>query len=83
MRLVQSSRRTANAEQVDAVLKKHSASLRTLYDKYADARLGEQDGGLGKPTLMSFDEWMRLCKDLQLFDHEFTYRCAVLCFVWC
>lgn len=69
-------------EAVDAVLKRHAPSLKALYSRYADARVVEQDTTLSKATLMSFEEWMKLCKDLNFIDDHFTLRHVSLCFVW-
>lgn len=72
-------------EEVDDVLRRHEASLRVLYKVYAggdDGKKGDDSAGLDRKSLLGYDEWMKLCRDVQIFDAECPQRQGTLCFLW-
>jgi len=68
-------------EPVDIVLRRHEASLRTLFRLYSsiDNSLADKCKS-GK--LMGYSEFQTFTKDMGLIDGQFTAWDASLCFVW-
>lgn len=84
-------RRFCYHEVVDIALRRHEASLRALYNRYA-AGGGEQLQRRGNAkevaktssiSLLGLDEWIKLVTDLRLIDAGFSPRLATLTYVWC
>lgn len=68
-------------EPVDAVLRKHEASLRNLFD--AACLLGGRSLAAGLANrLVAYPEWVELLRRLGLIQDDLTERDATLCFVW-
>jgi hypothetical protein len=67
--------------EVDAVLREHHETVHALYAVYACGGSNKGDV-LNDDALMSHEEWVHMCHDLQLIDTEFTHRECTLCFVW-
>jgi len=77
-----SFRRTAcYTEEVDQVLLQHLPSLKAVFTVYARGK-GVDMARRAEAEVLSIGEWMKLMKDLDLIDHEFTVREASLAFVW-
>ena len=88
-------RRFCYHEAVDVALRRHEASLRALYNRYATG--GAAGGGeqlqrrgnakevekMSSTSLLGLDEWSKLVTDLRLVDAGFSPRLVTLTYVWC
>ncbi len=68
-------------EETDAVLLEHLPSLRALF-RAATKLDGFDSADRQASSLLSFPEWTRFVKALELIDAEFTAREASLAFTW-